>query len=120
MFITYYYIILIVDDALLSVTSRRKRYPQKGARILRSVYSHNRKSLKDLKINVNKRKLDVIETKENKYSDMELYESAAKKVKLCQNKVFANEDKTSRLNDAFKILKSAEEASSTVKEAGLG
>ena len=108
------------EEELLRTTSRRKRYPAKGAKILQSVCSTNRNSLKDLKVNsLGKRKLseELSEKKENDLTDeteVELYESAAKRLKTWHHKVKANMDKSKRIEDANKIMKNAENALASI------
>ena len=46
---------------------------------------------------------------------LQLYELAGKKLKSYQNKVDANKEKASRLTDALKTLKYAEEASAVLR-----
>ena len=99
---------------MLRAARRRKRYPAKGAKILQSVCSTNRKSLKDLKAtSLGKHKLELSEVKENDRTDEEFYESAAKKLKTCQSKVTTNMEKSKRIAAALKMIKNAEYASST-------
>ena len=60
---TFYY---FAEDALLRATRRRGRYPAKGAKILQSVCSMNKKSLQELKVStLGKHKLELSEVKEN-------------------------------------------------------
>ena len=95
----------------MTVASRRKKYPQRGAKILKSVYSTNRKCLKELRVDTQKRKLEASDVEESDKPEEKFYESAAKKLKSLQNKVNANREKTSMIIDAQKILKAAEDAS---------
>ena len=98
----------------MRATSRRKRYPAKGAKILKSVCSMNKKSLKELKVStLGKHKLELSEKKENDETDKEFYESAAKRLKSWQTKVASNMEKSDRIAAAFKIMKNAEDASAT-------
>ena len=99
---------------MLRTTSRRKRYPAKGAKILQAVCSTNKKSLKELKVSsLGKHKLELREMKENDETDEEFYESAAKRLKSWQTKVSTNMDKSKRIAEALKIMKNAEDASAT-------
>ena len=111
---------IFAEEALLRTASRRKRYPAKGAKILQSVCSTNRNSLKDLKvISHGKHKLseDLREMKENdltEEADNESYESAAKRLKSWHDKVKSNMDKSKRIDQAQKIMRNAEEASANI------
>ena len=99
---------------MLRAARRRKRYPAKGAKILQSVCSTNRKSLKELKVtSLGKHKLELSEVKENDRNDEVFYESAAKKLKTWQTKVTTNMEKSKRIAAALKMIKNAEYASAT-------
>ena len=104
----------------MRATRRRGRYPAKGAKILQSVCSMNKKSLQELKVStLGKHKLELSEVKENDETSEEFYESAAKRLKSWQTKVSTNMEKSKRIAEAFKIMKNAEDASAT-REAVVG
>ena len=100
---------------MLRTIGRRKRYPKKAAKILEMTYNKNRKSLRQLQVKTEKGKIDLSKIEINGQDLAESYESVAKKLKQCQDKVMDNKDKANRIVDAYKILKNVEEAA-TLKD----
>ena len=95
----------------MSVASRRKRYPKKAAMILEMIYKKNRKSLKELKVDLgDKRKLYYGDIDVDNQELVESYETASKYLKQGQLEDVENKEKAQRVVEAFRILKNAEEA----------
>ena len=102
---------MIVEEALLRTVGRRKRYPKKASTILEMVYKKNRKSLKELRVVSEKRKVElniVVTDNDNLAEDCE---RVMKKLKTSQDNVLETKNKAGRLVEAFKIMKNVEAAS---------
>ena len=100
---------------MLRTVGRRKRYPKKAAKILEMTYNKNRKSLRELQVKTEMGKIDLSKIGVNSRDLAESYETVAKKLKQCQDKVINNKDKANRIVDAYKILRNVEEAA-TLKD----
>ena len=102
---------------MLSTTSRRKRYPKKAAQRLEMIYKKNRKSLKELKVKTEKRKIDLSDFDVQPKEDVAtLFDVTAKKLKENQDDVINKREKVNRIVDAFKILKNVEDAAKINEE----
>ena len=107
----------ISEEALLSTTSRRKRYPKKAAQRLEMIYKKNRKSLKELKVKTEKRKIDLSDFNVQPKKDVAtLFDVTAKKLKENQDDVINKREKVNRIVDAFKMLKNVEDAAKINEE----
>ena len=96
---------------MISTTSRRKRYPKKAALRLEMIYKKNRKSLKELTVKTEKRKIDLSDLNVQPNKDIAtLFDVTSKKLKQNQDDVINKREKVNRLVDAFKILKNVEDA----------
>ena len=81
------------------------------------IYKKNRKSLQELQVKSEKRKIDLsdINVEPNK-SMTELFDITSKKLKQNQDEVIKKREKVNRIVDAFKILKNVEEAAQINEE----
>ena len=84
-FINY---IWVSEEALIITTSRRKRYPKKAAFKLEMIYKKNRKSLQELQVKSEKRKIDLsdINVEPNK-SLTELFDATSRKLNQTKSSI---------------------------------
>ena len=108
---------LISEEALISTTSRRKRYPKKAVLRLEMIYKKNRKALKELQVKTEKRKIDLSDLNVEPSKDVAtLLEVTSKKMKENQDDVINKREKVNRIVDAFKMLKNVEDAAKINEE----
>ena len=81
------------------------------------IYKKNRKSLKELKVKTEKRKIDLSDFDAHPSKDVAtLLNVTSKKLKENQADVINKREKVNRIVDAFKILKNVEDAAKINEE----
>lgn len=81
------------------------------------IYKKNRKSLKELKVKTEKRKIDLSDFDAQPSKDVAtLLNVTSKKLKENQADVINKREKVNRIVDAFKILKNVEDAAKINEE----
>ena len=84
---------------------------------LEMIYKKNRKSLKELKVKTEKRKIDLSDFDAQPSKNVAtLLNVTSKKLKENQADVINKREKVNRLVDAFKILKNVEDAAKINEE----